>query len=429
MRTYFRSLTDVMASPLAAAAKAFSRGAGQSRVFKSTKLEDMVYQDLRRGDTGLDTLESACGEKLSTFPALSRDIYQSFYSLNVRRNDAGTLSETAKRFNAPILDEVMCGEDYPAIKAACEGRQLPAYEAAGEFVSQVAENLDSLMEQAGGEKKALDTLEKLEQRRDESMKKLKQLLEQVAQSSGNAELERQALAAANRAQSQVNQADAVGRMVRDNTVKNKDGIAALAIPETIPLFLRKIQRKGLKQYQRREPVSKGSGDIICMLDESGSAEEAAPWCKAVALALLDIAMQGNRRFAMIHFAGVGHFQTDLFLPGQYNREDVFRAIETFLNGNTDYFTPLQEALRLMGQEGFENADMVFITDGACALPEKFLTQLKEQQAQRKFHITGVLLDQNAAGFSFSLEPFCTEILRTSQLTQENIAQRLLEQRV
>lgn len=205
--------------------------------------------------------------------------------------------------------------------------------------------------------------------------------------------------------------------------------ATLAIPETIPLFLRKIQRKGLKQYQRREPVSKGSGDIICMLDESGSAEEAAPWCKAVALALLDIAMQGNRRFAMIHFAGVGHFQTDLFLPGQYNREDVFRAIETFLNGNTDYATPLQEALRLMEQEGFENADMVFITDGACALPEKFLTQMKEQQAQRKFHITGVLLDQNAAGFSFSLEPFCTEILRTSQLTQENIAQRLLEQRV
>ena len=66
MRTYFRSLTDVMASPLAAAAKAFSRGTGQSRVFKSTKLEDMVYQDLRRGDTGLDTLESSCGEKLST---------------------------------------------------------------------------------------------------------------------------------------------------------------------------------------------------------------------------------------------------------------------------------------------------------------------------------------------------------------------------
>ena len=55
--------------------------------------------------------------------------------------------------------------------------------------------------------------------------------------------------------------------------------------------------------------------------------------------------------------------------------------------------------------------------------------MKEQQAERKFQITGVLLDQNAAGFSFSLEPFCTEILRTSQLTQEAIAEHLLNERV
>lgn len=452
MRTYFRNLAEVMASPLAAKAKTASSSSGQHRVFKSTRLEDMVYQDLRQGDTDLDVLESFCGEKLSTFPALSRDIYQSFYSLNVRKNETDTLSETAKRFNGPILDEVMQGEDYPTIKAACEGRQLPAYEAAGEFISQVADNLDSLMEQAGGEKKALDTLERLEQKRDKSMEQLQRLLEQLEQAGSNPELEKQVLAAANKAQSQVNQADAVGRMVQSSALKNKDGIAALiaqagkaaaqkaestaaaimawgygpdhndplkmeadkelvervcqnktlmevarhlgrlkelingkrkngyaygrgekysielggdinralgsefatlAAQETLPLFLRKLQRKGLKQYQRREAICKGSGDMICMLDESGSARDAAPWCKAVALALLDIAMQGGRRFAMIHFSGTDDFKTDLFLPGQYDREDVLRAAETFLNGNTDYATPLQEALRLMEQEGFE----------------------------------------------------------------------------
>ena len=117
--------------------------------------------------------------------------------------------------------------------------------------------------------------------------------------------------------------------------------ALLALPATAPLFLKKLQRKSLKQYQRREPVCKGSGDIICMLDESSSAAGQAPWCKAVALARLDIAMQEQRRFAMIHFAGIDHYKTDLFLPGQYSREDVLRAAEGFLNGNTDYATPLQ----------------------------------------------------------------------------------------
>lgn len=205
--------------------------------------------------------------------------------------------------------------------------------------------------------------------------------------------------------------------------------AMLAAPEALPLFLRKLQRKGLKQYQRREPVSKGSGDIICMLDESGSAKEAAPWCKAVALSLLDAAMQGKRRFAMIHFSSVDQFRTDLFVPGQYDREDVFKAAETFLGGNTDYATPLKEALRLMEEEGFENADMVFVTDGVCSLSDSFLKDLKEKQARRKFQITGVLLDQNAAGFSFSLEPFCAEILRTSELTRNSIAEHLLSTRV
>ena len=205
--------------------------------------------------------------------------------------------------------------------------------------------------------------------------------------------------------------------------------AMLAAPETLPLFLRKLQRKALKQYQRREPICKGSGDIICMLDEPSSAESQAPWCKAVALALLDIAMRDQRRFAVIHFAGVGDVQTDLFLPGQYDREDVLRCAETFLNGNTDYETPLREALRLMEQEGFENADMVFVTDGECVLPDSFLEKLKAEQSARGFQITGILLDQEDAGFEFSLREFCTNVYRTSQLSRDQIAEQLVVSRV
>ena len=205
--------------------------------------------------------------------------------------------------------------------------------------------------------------------------------------------------------------------------------AMLAAPETLPLFLRKLQQKALKQYQRREPICKGSGDIICMLDESVSAESQAPWCKAVALALLDIAMRDQRRFAVIHFAGVGDVQTDRFLPGQYGREDVLRCAETFLNGNTDYETPLREALRLMEQEGFEYADMVFVTDGECALPDSFLEQLKAEQSVKGFQITGILLDQEGDEFEFSLRKFCTNVYRTSQLSRDQIAEQLVVSRI
>ena len=100
MRTYFRSLSDVLGSPLAQTAQTFSpRHAGGHRVLKSTKLEDAAYRDLRRGDNELDALEKACGEKLSTFPALSRDIYQSFYSLNVRRQPENAISPICRRLS------------------------------------------------------------------------------------------------------------------------------------------------------------------------------------------------------------------------------------------------------------------------------------------------------------------------------------------
>ena len=51
----------------------------------------------------------------------------------------------------------------------CEGRELPAYEAASEFITRTAGELDDLLGNIGGEKGSLHTLEKLEQA-EENMK-------------------------------------------------------------------------------------------------------------------------------------------------------------------------------------------------------------------------------------------------------------------
>ncbi len=199
------------------------------------------------------------------------------------------------------------------------------------------------------------------------------------------------------------------------------------LPETVPLFLRKYMRGQIKQYRRREPVYKGCGDIICCLDESGSTEgEPAAWGKAVAMTLLEIAADGGRKFALIHFSGSGRVQTDLFIPGEYSSEDKLRAAETVLNGGTNFETPLNEALGLMEKQGFENADIVFITDGECALTEKYLETLHTEQDSRRFTVTGILLDNGAPGMDFSLKPFCSRIFRTSELAGDEIVRELID---
>ena len=156
MRKPYRTIEDVLRSPWAAIEPSRERAA-TDRVLHSTKLEDSIYADLRDGDDDLEQTEGEAAKKLSSFPALSRDVFQSFYSLMPRRNDNKLLSTAARKFNGPILEYITQSEDYPTLKAVCEGRELPAYEAASEFVARAAGELDSLLSNISGEKNALST--------------------------------------------------------------------------------------------------------------------------------------------------------------------------------------------------------------------------------------------------------------------------------
>lgn len=527
MRKIYHTIDDVLRSPWAAARPTETKPAGSDRVLRSTKLEDSIYADLRDDDPDLDQVEQAATKKLASFPALTRDVYQSFYSLMPRRQEESALSTAARRFNGPLLDRVLENEDYPTLKAVCEGRELPAYEAAAEFIIQAADRLDDLLSGLGGETGAVNTLEKLETAEAKAEAELAALLEQMRRSKErNETLERAVLEAANTAEGKRRQVEAVGKKIDTDAARNKEAVALmvapavtaaaqkaqevqkviaawsdapgsmeknavnqqmltrvrespvlkrvadylgrfreifaqgkrngyaygrgekyslelgrdlsralsselvmLAAPETLPLFLRKYQQGRIKQYQRREMVYRGAGDIICCLDESDSTGgDPAAWGKAVALTLLEIAADGGRSFALVHFSGPDSMQTDIFRPGAYTIEDKMNAAETFLHGGTDFETPMREALRLMREDGFENADVVFITDGKCALPGDFLEQLQQEQAALRFTVTGILLDQGRSSTEFSLAPFCQEIYRTSELTGDEVMEAVIRKR-
>ena len=523
----FWTIDAVLNSPLANVAAPPENDA-TDRVLRSTRLEDSVYTDLRNGDDSLDQTERTAQKELASFPALSRDVFQSFYSLLPRRNEENTLSVAARKFNAPILERITQSEDFPTLKAICEGRELPAYEAASEFIVRTAGELDSLLSDLGGENNALSTLDKLEKAEEQAQRDLAGLLERMQRcKERNPQLEQSVVEAANRADSKQRQVEAVGKMIDAKAAKNRDDLTAciaqavsaavekaeevqniigawsdepgkleknevntglldlvrksdvlkdiskylgrfreifaqgkrngyaygrgekyslelgnnlsraltselamLASPKTVPLFLQKYQRKQIKQYQRREPIYKGMGDIICCLDESiSTAGDPAAWGKAVALTLLEIAADSSRSFALIHFASSGEFKTDLFRPSEYTMGDKLSAAETFLNGGTDFQTPMVEALRLMEEDGFENADIVFITDGECELTQEYLEEFRQEQVAWHFTVTGVLLDKDSPGMDFSLKEFCQDIYRTSQLLGDDIVRSIVSQRV
>ena len=118
MRNWYRTIDDVLQSPWGTV-KPVKQQQKTDRVLKSTKLEDQIYTDLRSDDEALTELEQTSQKKLASFPTLSRDVFQSFYSLLPRRNDPDTLSVAAQKFHTKILDHMVQDEDYGTLKTIC----------------------------------------------------------------------------------------------------------------------------------------------------------------------------------------------------------------------------------------------------------------------------------------------------------------------
>lgn len=126
MKKYFRTIQNVMDSRWGNFQYAGIPAVQKTdRVLQSSKLEDCIYRDLSKDDENLETIQQEAASKLHSFPALSRDIFQSFYSLFPKRTDTDSLTAEAQKFNAKLLDHVTEDADYPTIKSICEGRNCP----------------------------------------------------------------------------------------------------------------------------------------------------------------------------------------------------------------------------------------------------------------------------------------------------------------
>ena len=203
-------------------------------------------------------------------------------------------------------------------------------------------------------------------------------------------------------------------------------LALLGAPETEILFIRKYEQKRLLQYRKRTQVIKGKGDMIVLVDESSSTRQVAAWAKAFALAMLDIATKDKRRFAIVHFAAADKVKTTLFEPGRYRSEDVMDAAEHFWGGGTDFESPFREALTLM-EQGYENADIIIITDGECTMSEAFCEELRTKLRSYNATVTGILLDKDGP-CGKSLETFCDIIYHSKDIVEDEIAVRILNEK-
>jgi uncharacterized protein with von Willebrand factor type A (vWA) domain len=78
-------------------------------------------------------------------------------------------------------------------------------------------------------------------------------------------------------------------------------------------------------------------------------------------------------------------------------------------------------VELIEHNGFMDADIVFLTDGECAIGEDFADWFQEKRKQLYVTVKGIVMDAGSPGFTFSLTTFCEKVYRLSEMSCNDVA--------
>jgi uncharacterized protein with von Willebrand factor type A (vWA) domain len=166
-------------------------------------------------------------------------------------------------------------------------------------------------------------------------------------------------------------------------------ILRLADPDLEYTFFRDYAESALTEYELKGVERVGKGPVIVQIDCSGSmCGEPDIWSKAIALAMYSIARRQKRDFAIVLFNTV--IVKELFLEkGEKDSENILKILTAGTGGGTEFVPPLGRAVDLIDSNQFNQADLVFITDGICDIPDGFKHEFDKLKKERQFAVFSV----------------------------------------
>ena len=185
-------------------------------------------------------------------------------------------------------------------------------------------------------------------------------------------------------------------------------------------FYRRMSEHGLLQYSKESNKQKNKGPIIVCVDTSGSMQgDEEIWSKALTIGILEVAQMQKRDFACIIYSS--HADKPIVIKkDEIAPQKIIDCAERFHNGGTSFEAPLNEALELIKDSTFKNADIVFITDGDCYVSDNFSRKFKQIKEDKDFRTLGVLVNMGCGHVSdSSLKEFCDNITLVSDIADLN----------
>jgi uncharacterized protein with von Willebrand factor type A (vWA) domain len=183
---------------------------------------------------------------------------------------------------------------------------------------------------------------------------------------------------------------------------------------------RRLAERQVMQYRMTGRRKQALGPLVVCYDESGSmAGEKEIWAKAVVLALLFIARRQRRPYAAIAFGSATEIRVKMIQrPEMATMADVLEVAEPFFNGGTDFQRPLTEARKVIEAGGrFDQADVVFVTDGLCRVTPQFLAEFEAFRKRTGTRVFAVLVDVGSSA-EVSVRQWADQVHRVVDLARD-----------
>jgi uncharacterized protein with von Willebrand factor type A (vWA) domain len=208
----------------------------------------------------------------------------------------------------------------------------------------------------------------------------------------------------------------LGRVLPSELVKLTDPMLAVD-------FARAFVEGTLVQYRLHGRERQGRGPVVICVDSSGSMEgEREVWSKAVALALMQLALADKRRCRIVQFDD-GVRRVDDFLPGRVDAASVMAAMAPFFGGGTDFEEPLSKAMEAITEDtGLRRADVVLITDGEAIVTDGFRASWAEAKRKHEVTVFAVAIGGTVPAV---LHQVADHVLALKELTDDNDALQVL----
>ncbi|MBI4433371.1 VWA domain-containing protein [Candidatus Uhrbacteria bacterium] len=175
-------------------------------------------------------------------------------------------------------------------------------------------------------------------------------------------------------------------------------LAYLTRPRLRPLFHLRLAERTYTTYALDQRTTRDRGPLIVCIDTSGSmGGKRETWAKAVACALYTEARRQRRTFAYMHFSSATELRKVIVRRHDPGIEQLIDIATYAFGGGTDFDRPLAEALALIAEEStLRQADIVFISDGECAVSPWMRQKLAVAKQQYGCSVIGILIQESRA---------------------------------